>query len=155
MKGFIMATVFQINTSPGGLPKLAITEAFVGETKVGEDGHNYKGHGGPNAAVCLFSLERILALQAEGHPVFPGALGENLTITGLEWEQLQAGTQLQVGEVLLEIVSFATPCPKLKPYLTDIMAVSQEQRPGWGRPYCKVLQTGTVRIGDEVSVIEV
>jgi MOSC domain-containing protein YiiM len=150
-----MAHIFQINTSPGGLPKWAQQEAFISELFVGEDGHNYKGHGGPNAAVCLFSLERVLALQAEGHPVFPGALGENLTITGLDWEQLQAGTQLQVGEVVLEIVSFATPCPKLKPYLTDIMAVSQEQRPGWGRPYCKVLQTGTVRIGDEVRVIAV
>ena len=149
-----MAHLFQINTSPGGLPKLPITEAFVGEIKVGEDAHNYKGHGGPNAAVCLFSLERVLALQAEGHPVFPGALGENLTITGLDWEQLQAGTRLQVGEeVRLEIVSFATPCPKLQPFLTDIMAVSQEQRPGWGRPYCKVLQTGTVRIGDAVRII--
>ena len=37
-------------------------------------------HGGPERALCLFSLERILELQAEGHPIFPGAAGENITI---------------------------------------------------------------------------
>jgi MOSC domain-containing protein YiiM len=67
---------------------------------------------------------------------------------------MQAGVQLRVGDaVLLEITSFATPCPKLEPYLLEIMRVSQEQHPGWGRPYCKVLQTGTVRIGDAVSIV--
>ena len=150
-----MAHIFQINTSPGGLPKLPTTKAKVSELFVGEDGHTYKGHGGPDAAVCLFSVEVITALQAEGHSVFPGALGENLTITGLDWEKMVVGTRLKVGkEVVLEITSFATPCDKLKPYLNDIMAVSQKDRPGWGRPYCKVLQTGTVKIGDEVDITD-
>lgn len=149
-----MAHLFQINTSPGGLPKLPIQTAFISEVDVESDGHNYKGHGGPNAAVCLYSLECITTLQTEGHPVFPGALGENFTITGIDWNKMVAGTQLKVGdEVVLEIVSFATPCAKLEPFLNDIWRVSDEKLPGWGRPYCKVLQTGTVKIGDVVTIL--
>lgn len=148
-----MAHLFQINTSPGGLPKLPKQQAFISELDVEGDAHHWKGHGGPNAAVCLYSLECILALQAEGHPVFPGALGENFTLSGVDWSVMQPGVQIQVGEeVLLAVVSFATPCPKLEPYLNDIMRVSQDEHPGWGRPYCKVLRTGTVKIGDAVVI---
>ncbi|MBN2501335.1 MAG: VOC family protein [Anaerolineales bacterium] len=32
------------------------------------------------------------------------------------------------------------------------MRVSHKEHPGWGRPYCKVLQTGTIKIGDAVRV---
>jgi MOSC domain-containing protein YiiM len=149
-----MAHLFQINTSPGGLPKLPKTQAFISQLEVEGDAHNWKGHGGPNAAVCLYSLEAILTLQAEGHPVFPGALGENFTLSGVDWNLMQPGLQIQVGEeVLLEVVSFAAPCPKIDPYLKDMMRVSQEELPGWGRPYCKVLQTGTVTIGDTVTLL--
>ena len=56
-----------------------------------------KHHGGPDRAVCLYSLERILALQEEGHPIYPGAAGENLTLTGLDWEALQPGMTLRLG----------------------------------------------------------
>jgi len=149
-----MAHLFQINTSPGGLPKLPKQEAFITTLEVEGDAHRWKGHGGPNAAVCLYSLEVILALQAEGNPVFPGALGENLTLSGVDWTLMQPGVKIQVGaEVLLEVVSFATPCAKIDPYLIDIMQVSQDEHPGWGRPYCKVLQTGTVKIGDAVVLL--
>ena len=150
-----MAHLFQINTSPGGLPKLPRQSAVVDALKVEGDGHNYEKHGGPNAAVCLYSLEVITALQKEGNTVFPGALGENFTISGLDWSLMTAGTKLQVGEeVVLEITSFATPCSKLEPYLSEIMRVSQSEHPGWGRPYCKVLQPGTVRIGDNVRILD-
>jgi len=55
--------------------------------------------------------------------------------------------------VLLEVTSFATPCIKIEPYLNDIMRVSQKKNPGWGRPYCKVLRTGSIRIGDVVALL--
>jgi len=150
-----MAHLFQINTSPGGVPKLPKQRAFISPLEVEGDAHNWSGHGGPNAAVCLFSLERIVALQQQGHPIFPGALGENFTITGLDWDLLLPGVKLQVGaEVLLEIVSYAAPCEKISNFLNDISVVSQKTNPGWARPYCKVLRTGTVNIGDEITLVE-
>src|SRR5437660_8273239 len=73
--------IFQLNMSPGGVPKLAVREAMLTTTGLMGDVQKFTDiHGGPERALCLFSLERILELQAEGHPIFPGAAGENITI---------------------------------------------------------------------------
>ncbi|HKX74242.1 MAG TPA: MOSC domain-containing protein, partial [Acidimicrobiia bacterium] len=78
--------IHQINTSPGGVPKAPIASGEVTVNGMVGDGHNDRvHHGGPDAALCLFSLEVIQEMQREGHPIFPGAAGENLTITGLDW----------------------------------------------------------------------
>ena len=76
----------------GGVPKLPVTEARITpEGVVGDRQQNRDIHGGIDRAVCIFSLEVIEALQAEGHSIKPGSSGENLTIAGLEWSQLQLG----------------------------------------------------------------
>ncbi len=81
------AQIFQINVSPGGVPKLPRRAAEVTALGVRDDGHNDTvHHGGPEKAVSLYALELIRALQVEGHPIFPGSTGENVTLVGLEWE---------------------------------------------------------------------
>ena len=92
----------------GGVPKLAIHEALVSDLGLAGDAHRFPDiHGGPERALCLFSVERILELQAEGHPIFPGSVGENVTISGLDWEQINPGIRLALGdEVVVEIASF-------------------------------------------------
>ena len=97
--------VLQVNVSPGGLPKLPVDQAWVSLLGLDGDGHNDRTvHGGPHRAVCLFGIEAIERLQAEGHPVGAGGVGENLTTTGIEWSLLPAGTRARIGdEVLLEI----------------------------------------------------
>jgi MOSC domain-containing protein YiiM len=83
------ATIAQISISSGGVPKLAVPFARVTELGLEGDAHrDMTGHGGPERALCLFSLEQIRALQAEGHTVSPGAIGENLTVEGLDWERV-------------------------------------------------------------------
>lgn len=149
--------VFQINTSPGGVPKRAVRSAEVGPLGLDGDGVNHpKIHGGPDRAVCLWSLERILALQAEGHPVFPGAAGENLTLAGLEWERLAPGDVLAVGAALrLEVASYVTPCRTIAPFFAGgaFRRISAERHPGWARLYARVISAGTVRAGDPVRVV--
>src|SRR5262245_26341711 len=77
--------IHSINISPGGVPKLPIKEAVITPLGIEGDGHNdWRNHGGPNAALCLFTLETIQRLQAEGHPIFPGSVGENITLEGIE-----------------------------------------------------------------------
>src|ERR1700730_18267681 len=100
--------IFQLNASAGGVPKLAVREATVTATGMVGDSHNFPDiHGGPERALCLFSLERILELQAEGHPIFPGAAGENVTVSGLDWGKLEPGVRLALGdEVLIEITKY-------------------------------------------------
>ena len=91
--------IFQLNRSDGGVPKLAVREAFLTtEGLEGDRQRDLRYHGGPERALCLFALERIMELQAEGHPIFPGAVGENVTVVGLDWSQLKPGARLALGD---------------------------------------------------------
>jgi MOSC domain-containing protein YiiM len=150
--------IFQLNSSPGGVPKLPVREAIVTELGLVDDAHNFPDiHGGPERALCLYSLERILELQAEGHPIFPGAIGENVTISGLDWERVQPGDRLQLGdEVLIEITKFTTPCNSMEPSFFDgnYARLSQKANPGYSRVYARVLQTGRLVVGQTVSVLD-
>lgn len=149
--------VFQLNTSPGGVPKLAVRTVAVGTNGLETDSVNHpKVHGGPERAVCLWSLEHILALQEEGHPIFPGAVGENVTVAGLEWGTLVPGTVLELGdEVRIEIASYTTPCRTIEAYFDEgyFKRISQERHPGWSRLYARVLRSGALTVGDAVQVI--
>ncbi|MDX9863325.1 MAG: MOSC domain-containing protein [Anaerolineaceae bacterium] len=150
--------VFQINISDGGVPKLPLLSVDVTVSGLaGDRQRNLKYHGGPDRAVCLYSLERLLALQADGHPVYPGATGENLTLSGVDWDQVVPGTLMRIGEsLLIEITSYADPCPDLLPYFTDgaNYLMDQEKYPGWSRAYARVLQPGTVNVADVVEIVE-
>lgn len=152
-----MAHIFQINISRGGVPKQPIP---IGEVTplglVGDVQRDRKHHGGPERALCLFSLEHILALQAEGHPIYPGATGENVTIAGLDWATLVPGVRLQLGpEVLVEITGYASPCSNITAAFRNgaINEISEKKYPGRSRLYGRVLHTGRLRPGDEVQVV--
>ncbi len=153
-----MAHLFQINISNGGVPKLALPVAQIQPEGVSGDQQNDRvHHGGPDRAVCLYSLDLLLDLQAEGHPVFPGALGENLTIAGLSWSKMTPGVVLHLGEVVhLEVVSYTTPCSHIQPYFHDHDSnrIHQKKYPGWSRVYARVLRPGRLQIGDRVTLIK-
>ncbi len=58
------ARIVQISVSPGGVPKRPVPSARV--TALGLEGDvqgDREHHGGPERALCLFSQERIRALQ--------------------------------------------------------------------------------------------
>lgn len=154
--GQIRAHIFQINASQGGVPKLAIgTGVITFDGLKGDRQSNMDVHGGPDRAVCLYSLERILALQQEGHPIYPGAIGENLTVAGLDWDQVVPGLLLRVGEaVILRLTSYTNPCSSIVAAFSDRNSkrVSQKLHPGWSRLYARVEQEGSIRVGDRVEV---
>jgi MOSC domain-containing protein YiiM len=149
--------IVQISVSPGGVPKLAVPSAEVTASGVEGDRHrDLEHHGGPDRAVCLFSLEQIRALQAEGHPVVPGALGENVTIEGVAWSDVVPGARLQLGAgVLLEITRYTSPCLNIKPAFThgDYSRVSEKRHPGWSRVYARVIAPGRIAAGDPVHLL--
>ena len=149
--------IVQISVSPGGVPKNAVSSAEVTRAGVEGDGHrDVEHHGGPDRAVCLFSLELIQALQAEGHPVVPGALGENLTIEGIAWKDVVPGSRLELaGHVLLEVTRYTSPCVNIRPafFHRDSSRVSEQRNPGWSRVYARVLVPGRVTTGDPVRLL--
>jgi MOSC domain-containing protein YiiM len=151
-----VAHIFSLNRSQGGVPKLPVREAMV--TAGGMEGdwqEDRKHHGGPTRALCLYSLEQILALQAQGHPIFPGSVGENVTIVGLDWSALGPGVRLRLGEVEVEVTSYATPCSTIEDSFADhrFKRIAEKVNPGTSRLYARVLRAGTLRVGDAVEVV--
>lgn len=148
--------VHQVSLSDGGVPKRAVPAAQVSvEGLTGDRQRNRKFHGGPDRAVCLYSLEIIEALRAEGHSIGPGSAGENLTIAGLDWARLKPGDRLNIGaDLQLEVMSYTTPCRVNGQWFKDgnSARMAQEAHPGWSRLYARVLVEGTVHPGDQVHL---
>jgi len=150
-------TIFQLNVSRGGVPKLAVREALLTPSGLeGDRQRDLRFHGGPDRAVCLYALERILELQAEGHPVYPGSVGENVTVAGLDWARLRPGARLALGEeALVEITSYTSPCKKIAASFLggDFKRISQKVRPGDSRLYARVLRPGRLSVGRGVRAL--
>lgn len=144
-----------INVSDGGVPKRPLPWAQIRADGIdGDRQEDRRYHGGPDRAVCLYSLDLIEALQGEGHPIMPGSIGENLTVHGIDWFAIRTDARIEVGEVLLEVTRAASPCHKIGPSFHDgvFARVSQKVYPGWSRFYARVLREGLVSTGDRVLV---
>lgn len=152
----VSGRVVQINVSDGGVPKLPVTSARI--TRAGVEGDrqlDLRHHGGPERAVCVWSLDVIDALRAEGHPVAPGGAGENLTVAGLDWPAVQPGARLVLaGGVELEVTSFAAPCRSIQANFTghEYERISDKRHAGSSRAYCRVLREGRVSVGEGVTL---
>jgi MOSC domain-containing protein YiiM len=149
--GVSTGVVVSLNVSNGGVPKRAVTEVSITRGGVvGDRQRDLRHHGGPDRAVSIFSLERINALHAEGHPIAPGTAGENVTLSGLDWDRVVPGSRLRLGDVELEVTAFAAPCQTIRGSFADeaFVRISPKVHPGWSRVYAKVLREGTLRIGD-------
>lgn len=149
--------IFQLNCSDGGVPKRAVREAFLTPTGLeGDRQADPRLHGGPERALCLFPLERILELQGEGHPIFPGSAGENVTTVGLDWALLEPGARLALGaEVVIEISSYTSPCKKIAASFAagEFKRISQKVHPGASRLYARILRTGRLSVGQTLSLL--
>jgi len=146
--------VHQVNVSLGGVPKLPVLEGAVTANGVAGDRQATPGiHGGPYRALCLFPLELIETLRAEGHPIAPGTVGENVTTEGLDWSEVKPGARLRLGaEVLVQVTSFTDPCQTIVGSFSDgnFNAINERVAPGKSRVYAQVLQEGTLRPGDPI-----
>ncbi len=149
--------IVQVSASNGGVPKLPLAEATVDANGITVDRQaDRRAHGGPRRALCLYALERIEALAAEGHPIAPGATGENVTTAGIDWDRVVPGARLRLGEaVLIEVTGYTEPCWKNAQWFLDgdFSVMGQETRPGFSRVYARVLEGGDLRPGDPVDLL--
>ena len=150
-----MAVLHAINVSNGGVPKLPRPSCFVGVSGLeGDRQRDLRYHGGPERAVCLYSLDLIQALQAEGHDITPGSIGENLTVEGLDWAQMLPGARVEVGPVVLQLTDYAAPCSNIARSFErrQYVRVNQKIHAGWSRLYARVLTEGIVHVGDTLRI---
>lgn len=151
--------VVSVNVSPGGVPKVPIAGTHIRALGLEGDAHRLPppAHGGPLQAVCLYAVEAIERLRAEGHQAFPGAQGENLTLAGIDWGALQGGDRLRFGDggPVLELTHFATPCQNQAQWFLEgrIGRISARAYPEDTRWYASVVEEGPVAPGDRVELI--
>jgi MOSC domain-containing protein YiiM len=93
----------------------------------------------------------IRTLQEQGHPIFPGSAGENVTITGFDWPALAAGARLRLGDdVVVELTRIASPCKQIIESFSDRDS-KRLAEPALGRWYARVLVEGVLRVGQLVT----
>ena len=151
-----VGSVHAIHVSDGGVPKSEVQCARVAAHGLeGDRQEHTRFHGGPERAVCVFGLDVVRRLQAEGHPIQPGSTGENLTLDGLDWAAVSVGSRLCfAGGVELEVLSFADPCKLIAASFldSDFRRIDAERRPGEGRAYTRVAKTGVLTRGESVTL---
>jgi MOSC domain-containing protein YiiM len=147
----------QINRSNGGLPKLAVTQPVMlhPEGIEGDRHRDLTHHGGPAKAVLMIATRLIESLSARGFPVFYGALGENLTVSGLDPHLWRTGQRYRVGsQAVIELTTLRTPCANLHVYgpaigsqLYDAQCSAGDiSSPRWahGGFYARVIRPGLI-----------
>lgn len=165
-----MGRIYQINFKPKiagerGIPKIAIDSAYITLEGVDGDYNRYrqeKKNGNPDWALLLLPLETIRELNAEGWPVRPGHLGENITTAGIPYNVFDTGKRYKIGAAEIQIAEPCTPCSnlavlgyvgesRLKAFMQALYFESngrKTNRRGW---YARVLKEGAVRKGDTVE----
>jgi MOSC domain-containing protein YiiM len=146
----LQGLILQISISPGGIPKRAIASGnleFRGFE--GDYWAHPQIHGGPNQAVLLIASEALDALRAKGFPVYPGALGENLTTEGMDPAAWRSGQQYRAGEAVIELTKVRTPCSTLDVYGPSI----RREIGGLGGFYAKVIREGPIFPGNSIVLL--
>jgi MOSC domain-containing protein YiiM len=108
----------------------------------------FKGciHGRPKSKRQVLLMDRE-TLDKFGIP--PGAVKENVTVKGMDFQTLAIGRRLKIGESLLEITIPCDPCPRMDEIRMGLQQELRGQR-GW---LCWVVQAGMIRKGDAVEVL--
>lgn len=114
-----------------------------------------KHHGGIHKACYLYSADQY-SYWKKLYPNLKwdwGMFGENLTIQGFNESEIRIGDTYKIGNALVQITQPREPCYKLGIRFNDQKIIKQfinHNNPG---TYVKILETGTVKIGDEVKLV--
>ncbi|KGF68591.1 hypothetical protein LL06_15905 [Hoeflea sp. BAL378] len=117
-----------------------------------------KVHGGREKAVHHYAADHYASWRSELGPVAedfePGRFGENIATIGITEADLCIGDVLRLGTAVVEVSQGRQPCWKLNAHtgVGKMAALFQETgRTGW---YYRVLEPGTVGIGDTIERME-
>lgn len=135
------------------IDKHPVDEATIDATGLqGDTIVDQANHGGPDQAVYVYTRvdyehwERLL-----DQPLAGGAFGENLTMTGVSSADVSVGDRFAIGStVVLEAAAARIPCSVFQHHFDEPQWVTRfrdERRPGI---YCRVIDGGVVRTGDDV-----
>lgn len=130
-----------------GAGKAAVASAEL----IADHGLQGDAHAGthPRRHVSLFAQEVMLALQHEGFNVTPGALSANLFTENLPLDDMKPGTQLRLGDAVLEIVQVRKPCHSI----TRISNRLPKRLYGQCGQLASVLVGGAIQTGAAIEIL--
>lgn len=141
-----------------GIYKFSVDSSiFLGDEDV-ENDHvlDRRYHGGIDKACYLYSADHYPFWQNK----FPdqdwkwGMFGENLTVEGLDESEIRIGDQYKIGEALVQVSQPRQPCFKLGVRFGDQSVVDEFWESSFPGVYVRVLQSGNVKKGDEIILID-
>lgn len=130
-----------------GTQKNAIENAVLKENwGIEGDAHAGDWH----RQVSLLSFDKIEEFKKLGAQVCPGAFGENIAVEGFDFAKLPLGTQLKVGDAVLEITQIGKECHT---HCAIYHAVGDCIMPREG-VFAKVVSGGAIKVGDDMQILE-
>jgi len=145
-KGIVVAVC---HSDQKGTQKAPIPSGiFIEDYGLSGDAHAEQGIRRQVSLLAEGSIEKMKKLGIE---VGPGDFAENLTISGLELHCLPPGTRLQAGsEVLFEITQIGKACHKGCAIFAQVGTCIMPKE----GVFARVIQGGTVNVGDPVEVLQ-
>jgi len=113
-------------------------------------------HGGKDKACYLYSADHYEFWKSK----YPnqdwqwGMFGENLTIIGLDESKVRIGDTYLIGESVVQVSQPRQPCFKLGVRFGDQSVVHAFWESPFPGVYVRILQTGEVKTGDKLTLIE-
>jgi len=134
-------------------PKKGMRKKNIGTGQlVVEHGLENDAHAGPwHRQVSLLALESVQKMRDKGLDVNPGDFAENISTVGVDLVSLPVGTHIAIGaEALGEVTQIGKECH------TRCAIYHQAGNCVMPREgiFIKVLKGGTIKVGDEVEVLE-
>ena len=150
--------IWRGKTVETGIFKTAVNgPLFLGKEDVDKDiVVDRRVHGGIDKAVYGFSFEHYEYFK-NLHPKLDWQfvmLGENLTFSKLNEDEINVGDIYRLGETTLQASKPRQPCFKLGIRFESPMIIKQFWNTTKSGVYFKVLKTGFVKVGDDLILIE-
>jgi MOSC domain-containing protein YiiM len=127
-------------------PKKNVGKGFL------EKGWGLSGdsHAGTEKEVSLLAKESIDRLCREtGISAEPGCFAENITTEGMDLTTLSPSSKLQAGEAKLEVIQIGKDPSQAHTYNYQGYSILPKEG-----IFCKVIESGKVKIGDSIRMIE-
>jgi MOSC domain-containing protein YiiM len=107
-------------------------------------------HAGTEKEVSLLAIESIQKLcQETGISAGPGCFAENITTEGMNLTSLPIGSKLQVGEAKLVVIQMGKDSSQPHTYSYEGHSILPKEG-----VFCKVIESGEVKVGDSIRIIK-
>jgi MOSC domain-containing protein YiiM len=116
-------------------------------------GHGLVGdsHAGTEKEVSLLAVESIQKLcQETGLSAVSGSFAENITTEGIDIVSLPIGSTLQIGEAKLIVIQIGKDPSQAHTYNYQGYSILPKEG-----VFCKVIESGEVKIGDSINLSKV